>query len=211
MGKVRDAVPVFLGVFFGIFLIVSHLSVQVGGATLAVLALVGRGGHVAAKARLFDTPARAVMIWQVAIVTPIAVIAVTTFLTTYVAFEAAGWLAKLPDTWVNKTLITDRSADLQKVLLGAMNGLIAAIWLDNAKDPTSTFWPSGQIKAALGSTFQPTITAMKKANYPHTALQDAVSLPAGGPGISGWTYAMLAKRATVIEEELKKWRAASSA
>ncbi|WP_162894692.1 hypothetical protein [Rhizobium terrae] len=137
---------------------------------------------------------------------PVAIIATTTYATTYISFEINGWLKNLPD-WLaaDNGRASTKANEIEKVLVGALNALIAALWLDNAKAPTGKLWPSGQVKAAFEKTFRQKINEMKKKEMDERKpdprrpdLERAVS-----DDQAGWDYEALIERARSIQNLTK--------
>jgi hypothetical protein len=104
-------------------------------------------------------------------------------------------------------IVTAHADDLGKTLVGALATLHGALWLDSAKDPSSKYWPAGQIKAKMSSTyaaFYKDVQNWKDPDYSHIDLQRAIWKEEADADNSGWSYSAVVARAKVIERYLAR-------
>lgn len=82
------------------------------------------------------------------------------------------------------------------VLIGAVNSLFAAAWLDSAKDPASSLWPNQRHRLALAETFSGRNTPAADSDLYHAVFSDATK----DNSVKGWSFLARWKRANIIKE-----------
>lgn len=200
MGSFRTAIPVFIGIVLGIYLLAAGLSLYPAAGVVALVFAAGWIFEAAGRSLLRRAPVRSVRLWQGSVLMAVSAIAATTYTMTYISFKATGWLALMPDDLVDKIWLSSNAADIGKTLLGALNTLVAALWLDDAKSPTGKLWPSGQIKEGLKLTFRDLLERWKvDEDQRYLFLRRAVSGDMATDKISGWDFDAIVGRADMIE------------
>lgn len=196
MKALAESVPVFVGVVLGLALLFSSLS---GGVVLLIclgLVAIGQGFSTAAKVRLKQNPVLSVRIWQGGVMLPVGLIALTTALATWLGLNLKDLIDDLPSWMLSQQEVADEFKTFSKVLTGAINTLIAALWLDNSKDADSRFWPAGQIKPAFERNFRENVNQLKTEGKPFQDLENAIT---GDPG--KWRFRDAVKRAETVVKE----------
>jgi uncharacterized membrane protein len=157
-----------------------------------LLGLIARD-HAAQEATLKSSIRRANALFQIWYLVPFAWIALAAAITTKVALT-------LPELLATGELDGKVVAG---VLLGALNALVAAAWLDHAKDPNSALWPDEQFRKALREAFanEPRVEVNNGNNDLNKVVFDD-DIPS--KRISGWTWAARYSRAIFIETEMKR-------
>jgi hypothetical protein len=195
----RTAIPIFISVVLGIYLVASGLKIFIVVITLVVFYAVGKAFQMIARSLVDNDLRLAIFIWQFALFVPMAGIAATTYATTYVSLEATDWLKAMPGNMVDRTWLAPRASDIGKALVGALNTLIAAVWLDHAKSSASTLWPSGQIKEAFNTSFRELLDQWRASNDPCAdSLQRAIMDERATDEILGWGYPAALQRLEMV-------------
>lgn len=127
---------------------------------------------------------------------PVGLIALTTALSTWLGLNLKELIDKLPVWMLSQEEVTDEFKTFSKVLTGAINTLIAALWLDNSKDADSKLWPAGQIKQAFEHAFRADVNRLKTEKKPFHDLEDAIT---GNP--DEWRFREAVKRAQIVVKE----------
>ncbi|WP_319529580.1 hypothetical protein [uncultured Cohaesibacter sp.] len=177
----------------GLGLLFSSLRGDVVFFICAGLVFLGWLFSKAADARLENSPVAAVRIWQGGVMLPVGLIALTTALATWLGLNLQELIDNLPRWMLSQQEVTDEYETFSKVLTGAINTLIAALWFDNSKNADSVLWPAGQIKPAFERTFRKEVNRLKTENKPFLHLEDAIT---GNPG--EWRFRDAVKRAQVV-------------
>ena len=193
MRALAESFPVFVGVVLGLALLFSSLSGVVVFLICLALVLLGRGFSTAAEARLKQNPVRAVRIWQGGVMLPVGLIALTTTLATWLGLNLKELIDDLPHWMLSQQEVTDEYKTFSKVLTGAINTLIAALWLDDSKDADSKLWPAGQIKPAFERAFRTDVNRLKDQGETFVHLEEAIT---GNP--DEWWYRKALDRAQTV-------------
>ena len=105
-------------------------------------------------------------------------------------FEVPNWLGTVPE---------ERVDHVTGVVVGALNALIGAIWLDAAKDPASTLWPQGRQRKLLFEAF----SGVEKLKSPRDEAMELLYSAiyddqVSDRDIAGWSFSARLARAQVI-------------
>ncbi len=166
-------------------------------AALAVIAILALAwGLVAlAKSWVRSRPVVATWLFLASYGVVFGVVAGTAGLATWLAISVPGWLPNVPEGEL-KTV--------SGVVIGALNALIAAAWLDNAKDEDGSLWPQARHKSALSDAFagaDKLKTPMGGARSPEMErLYFAVYGDTADSGqVKGWGFTARLARARIVK------------
>ncbi|MFW2541452.1 hypothetical protein ACN2XU_02335 [Primorskyibacter sp. 2E107] len=194
MKALAEAAPVFIGVLLGLALLFSSLAAAPVFGFCVFLCIAGLAISRAARTRLSDDPARAVVLWQGAVLLPVGLIALTTAVITWFGINLQALVALLPDWLLSQEEVSASYKPFATVLTGAVNTLVAALWLDDSKDAKSGLWPAGQIKPAFEAAFRKDVQALKEQNKDYLPLEEALT---GDP--EKWNFRRALQRAETVK------------
>ena len=80
------------------------------------------------------------------------------------------------------------------VIMGAVNALFAAAWLDNARDPNSRLWPGQRHRLALIKAFSGSAAPTSDSILYYAALMDTTK----DNSVKGWGFTAPWARAQII-------------
>jgi len=132
-------------------------------------------------------PRTATILFQSWYVVPIVLIVLTTYLTTWLAIELPNWFTQVAAT--EKKVVTG-------VILGAINSIFAAAWLDNAKDPNSSLWPNQRHRLALMSAYSGDESPTPDSELYYVVFGDTTK----SNDVKGWGFWARWKRAKLISD-----------
>lgn len=146
-GKLFVLLPPLVGVLLGLF-----IQFLPGYGGVALTALAGALAHVTMR-----LCARAIPRWPrpmiaatqtIGLVVPIAVIALTTCLTTWASLNIGAFIERIPG--VDAARVQANAKEVGTLLLGAVTTFIAGLWLDDAqKNADSPFRPEHWAREAF--------------------------------------------------------------
>ena len=161
----------------------------------AVLLGVGFGCDRLAEGWVRRRPRLASWLYQGMFLAIFAVVALSTGLATWLALKVPGLLPQIPEGELDT---------VKGVVVGALNALVAAAWLDDAKKgEEGRLWPAARQKTALSAAFadDPKLV-IPLGGERSAALQklfDAVYSPEADDGrITGWSFGDRLARARII-------------
>ncbi|NKB28688.1 MAG: hypothetical protein GKR99_14515 [Rhodobacteraceae bacterium] len=135
-------------------------------------------------------PRFATWLYQGGYVLVFIIIAASTAFASWLAFAVPGWLAAVPEA---------QQSHVSGVVVGALNALIGALWLDAAKDPESKLWPQGRHRAHLSAAFADVdkLKGDRDSNMEllYSAIYDDQMTERD---ITGWSFAARLARAGII-------------
>lgn len=160
-----EALPLFLGAVFGVWLYYSVLPLTPVLVGLAMLAILGKLLGWLGKALLPTQPGAAVRVWQAEVLVPIALIALGGYGTMWVVDNTSQWLASiplidLPDATTDAG--KDRIKTISAAFSTAITTFLGALLLDDQKKAGGGLWPPAQVKKAMKSVFAPKVVEWKK-------------------------------------------------
>lgn len=181
-GNLLEALPLFVGAVLGVWLYHSTLDPVACLLVTGVLALLGWLARSSARALIRTSPVRAVRLWQIEVLLPVALLAAGGYGLTWLIESLPDLVQKLPlidlppvpDTTTAKmpdptgaattsadTARADRIAAISAALGTAVTAFVGALFLDEQKDSTGGYWPPAQIRQALVASFEADVNAMK--------------------------------------------------
>ncbi|MCB2102606.1 MAG: hypothetical protein KDE22_17140 [Rhodobacterales bacterium] len=185
--RIAPVVAVFCATVLGVFILYSTRG-GVVAAVMAGLLLLGVMGRNLARGMMKDRPVRAAYVMQLWLLAPVSTITLVTTLSTWVAVSMPAWLS----------IEATEEKIVGGVLVGAFNAMLAALWLDDAKNAQSATWPDAQYRIALQKAF-----AGDHRIKGNTRLFDAIyfdKVRQDGP--KGWDLAARVARGKIIERAL---------
>lgn len=173
-GNLLEALPLFVGAVLGVWLYHSTLDPFACLLLTALLGLIGGLAQGAAKALLPSSPVRAVRLWQVEVLLPVALIAAGGYGLNWVIDRLPDLVQALPliDLPAAPDPVTagaagadtaraDRIAAISAALGTAVTAFLGALFMDDQKDSTGGYWPPAQIRKAMVISFAADVDAMK--------------------------------------------------
>lgn len=160
-----EALPLFLGAVLGVWLYYSVLPFAAVLLGLGVIALVGWLAGCLARMLLPRYPVAAVYVWQVAVLIPVALIALGGYVSMWVIDSVPGWLTKIPLLEVPEPA-TEAAKEWTKTVSAALSTAITtflgALILDDEKKSDGGLWPPTRIRVGLTDVFADRVDKLKE-------------------------------------------------
>lgn len=213
MSAGRDAIVVFLATLTGAWAILSQFHVSVLVYFFVAVALVGRLLRWEAESIFRTRPDRAIWVLQLYVLTPFAVVALTTALIGWVGLNVGAWLGNLPDWIIDHARLTtsdgkasEAAKTASALVAGAITSLVAFLWSDASADTKSKFWPAGVARMRFAEDFSELLVGMPEETDADIAaksqLSDTIRNDSVTPAVRGWTYPALKGRLGLIRKHL---------
>lgn len=184
MGKL---LLVFAGTVFGALTPFSGVATEMIFVAVAVVLIVYIGAAPLGDRCTRSHPILATYLFQALYAGPIAVVALITAFSTWLAVA-------IP----NVVTLSDEAQDkaVEGVVIGALTALLAAGLLDRAKNSESSLWPDARHKAALKKAFSKEPKPRTDSELIHAAFSDSTK----DNTVKGWSFTARLKRARLIQQ-----------
>ena len=234
-----EALPLFVGAVLGVWFYYSILPAAIICALLIVILFAGLAFRFVAKALMKVNPETAVTIWQGSVLTPIALIALGGWASTWLIDNLPGIVElipfiDLPDPSPPGGEKDPRAKQIELIsaaLSTALTAFLGAMFLDSHKQTEGGNWPPAQIRKAMQNIFGPELERLKAEikrktgetdeNYQNRVLPLYDTYSKASKALysdqisiqheSGWAYSMALERASIVRQTLLTPRIAEEA